>query len=392
MDRFVNHEGEVFRALVDPTRSADRHITIQYDIGNISRALTNRPPPCKYPLRRTTRLDSTGDKLTSIKEPAMDRRHLTLPTFPLTRIRALAAAALLSIGCAGPTRIVLNDAQRDQLGSVRTVGAFSQQELRVSVVAATGGAAFGLIGAIINSSVTNSRAKDAEGAVVPVRNALVGYEPSGALGVALKRELGSLAWLKRNTVEILQPADSKTTIAELVKASKTDMVLLVQTDYRLTPEFDAMVITAKVFMLPCRPAAPARAQPADDEPAPKPDELKPVYLNIISTSAPLPGFTTGKTTMAEAAKLWAENGGKYARRALDGGIAELAKMIAFDLAQGGPPSATAAYDDPPDAKVLTAVGKYGMGTSSGFVVREENGRSWLRLHSGELGSVGELYP
>ena len=118
--------------------------------------------------------------------------------------------------------------------------------------------------------------------------------------------------------------------------------------------------------------------------------------------------------MAEAAQLWANNGGQNARRALNGGIAELARMIAFDLAQGGPPNATdptATYDEPPGAKVLTTVGKYGTGSANGFVVREENGgdaravglglvgphgapcnwRSWLRLRSGELSSVGELY-
>lgn len=317
----------------------------------------------------------------------MARRHLTVPQ---ARVGALVAAVLLSTGCAGATRVVLTDSQRDQLGSVRTVGALSQQELGVSVVASTAGAGFGLVGAIISSSVTNSRVKDAEGAVVPVRNALVGYEPGGVLGAALKRELAPLPWLKKNTIEVVQLADSKPAIAELVKSSKTDMVLLVQTDYRLTPTFDALVVTATVSLLPVKPAAPAQAQTADGEAAPK-DELRRIYFNTVSTSAPLPSFTAGKTTTAEAANLWAENGGRSARRAIDGGIAEIARMIAFDLAQGGPSGAAAAYDEPPGAKVLTAVGKHGTGTFSGFVVREENGRSWLRLHSGELNSVGELY-
>ena len=325
----------------------------------------------------------------------MSRPDLTASTLPRTRAGALAAAILLSTGCAGATRVVLNDAERAQIGSARTVGALSHQELGVSVVASTGGAGFGLVGAIIDSSVTNGRVKDAEAAVVPVRNALVGYEPGNALGAALTRELAPIPWLKRNTVEVRQLPDSKAAVADLVKASNTDVVLLVQTDYRLTPQFDAMMITAKVSMLAAKPAAPAQAQPAGDvEPGSQPDGPKPIYFNTVSTSAPLSGFTAEKTTMAEAAQLWANNGGQNARRALNGGIAELARMIAFDLAQGGPPNATdptATYDEPPGAKVLTTVGKYGTGSANGFVVREENGRSWLRLRSGELSSVGELY-
>lgn len=330
------------------------------------RALNRHAKAIGCPVQRAGHL-TTADKPT-IKEPAMSRRQLALSTFPLTRLRALAAGALLSVGCAGATRVALNDAQRDQLGSVRTVGALSQQELRVTVVPSNTGAAFGLVGALIDASVTNSRAKDAESAVVPVRNSLVGYEPSRTLGVALKRELGSLTWLKHNSVEVRQAAESKAAIAELVNASNTDMLLLIQTDYQLAPAFEAMVVKARVSMLPRKSAAPPR-EPTDDDPSPKADEPKPVYFNTISASAPLPGFTAGKTTMAEAANLWADNDGKYARRALAGGIDELARMIAFDLAQGGPPDAPAAE----------------------AVLREENGRKWLRSRSGELRSEGELY-
>ncbi|HUL60753.1 MAG TPA: hypothetical protein VLU43_15840 [Anaeromyxobacteraceae bacterium] len=288
----------------------------------------------------------------------------------------------MTTGCAHAKRVALDEPQRNQIGSARTVASLSGQELGVSVVMSTGGAGFGLIGALVDSAVTNSRAKAAEAVAAPIRDALVDYDAGAALGGALKKELAPLAWLKKNTVDVRRVADTKEAVAELVKQSGTDVVVLVQTDHRLTPAFDAIVITAKVSVLPRAPT-----QAAGDEgsgPAP-------LYLNTISTAATLPGFVEARTTLEQASQLWADGRGRTARRALDGGMAELASMIAFDLAEHGPAGASL-YEAPPDARQATVIGAYGNGTATGFVVREANGRAWVRLPTGELSAIGGLVP
>ncbi len=296
---------------------------------------------------------------------------------------ALALGCLLaSGGCATATRVALGDVQRSQIASVKTVAALSQQELGVAIVQSTAGASAGLIGAVIDSSVNNSRVKTAEAAAVPVRDALVTYDPSAAIGAALSRELRPIAWLKRNSIETRSVAGNKSAVAELVKKSGADMLLLVQTDYRLTPEFDALVVTAKVSLFPLTAPPPADAEEGGEPPAPAP-----VYFNTLTASTLLSGFQKGMPLDA-AARLWAANGGQGARRALDGGLGEVARLVAFDLQQGAPEKA--AYEPPAEAKTVEVPAKYASGNAQGYVVRTEGGRFWVRLRSGELNSAGTL--
>jgi hypothetical protein len=281
----------------------------------------------------------------------------------------------------------LGEGQRAQIGSARTIGSLSQQELRISVVASSGGAQFGLIGALVDSAVTNSRVKSAEAAVVPVRDALVDYDAAAALGATLKKALAPVVWLKGNSVEVRPVAADPKAVMELVRQIGTNVVLLVQTDYGLSPTFDTMVITARVSLLPRPGSGPAQPSESEDDKAPPP-----LYFNTVYVTARLPGFVAGHTTLEDAAKLWALNRGQSARRALDGGMDELASLIAFDLEQAGPGDGSSTYHGAAGAAEATVIGKYGSGAATGFIVRKASNRSWVRLRSGELCSSGELSP
>ena len=69
----------------------------------------------------------------------------------------------------------------------------AQQEIAIDVpTTATGvGAQFGLIGALIGSAVQNAQAKGAEERIVPLRDALVGYDFNAQLEAALRAKLQS---------------------------------------------------------------------------------------------------------------------------------------------------------------------------------------------------------
>jgi hypothetical protein len=298
----------------------------------------------------------------------------------------LLGALLVATGCATTKRVPLGEADAQRLKTVRPVAALSQQEVKTSIVPSTSGAAFGLIGAIVDASSNNSSAKTAEEKVVPVRNALIGWEAGEVLKKALEREVLPIAVLHASKIEVQQLPDAKDAIAALVAGTKEDALFLLQTDYRLSPTFDRMVITAKASLIPARlpPTEADKAAAAEGE------GPKPLYANTFVTSTALPGFVAGKTTMSEAAALWAADQGGAARSALDGGMSELARMIAFDVQQVGPAGKAEppkSYDAPPDAKALTSVGPMASGSLTGFAVRQEKGRAWLRVASGELAAV-----
>jgi hypothetical protein len=293
-------------------------------------------------------------------------------------------ALLVATGCAGARRIPLASESSAKLQTVRPIAALNQQEIKTSIVVSNSGAAFGLIGALVDTAVNNSAAKTVETKVVPVRNALVGWDAGVALRAALEREVRPVTALKAGPIEVKQLPDTKDAIAALVAQTKADALFLVQADYRLTPSFDAVVVTAKVSLLPCKAAAaPA---PTEDASAEAP---KPLYLNTFVTSAGLSGFAAA-TTPEQAAAMWAADGGRPVRVALDGSIDELARMIAFDVVQSGPAGASSPsekYEPPADAPKLTSIGPYATGVLNGYPVRQEKGRAWLRVATGELAAV-----
>jgi hypothetical protein len=304
----------------------------------------------------------------------------------------LLCTALLGSGCATASRVALSDAQRANVGSARTLASLGQKELDVSVVASTGGAAVGgLIGAIIDSAVTNSRGKTAEAAVAPIRDALVEVDAGAALKGALTTSLAPVPWLKGSAIELRSVKANREAMAEAVQQVGTDAVLMVQADYKMSPTFDAMNIGADVSLLPRATPKVAKPRTALDPPEEEAGPPAPLYANRVVVSVRLPGFVAGTTTLDEAAKLWASAPGQGARRALEGGMVELAQMIAFDLEQAGLKAGARLYEAPPGTNSMKVPSLYGNVDVSGYIEKAGAGRSWLRLASGNLVSVGFLY-
>jgi hypothetical protein len=288
---------------------------------------------------------------------------------------AAAAVALLLSGCTTASRVAVPPAHRSRIQSTQAIAAPTRPELGMHIEVSTAGGGFGLIGAIVDSSVNNSRAKDAEAAVVPARDALVGYEVGAVLAEALKRELAAVLWLKAGAVEVRQMGTAKVA-AEWLKQTTADALLVVETDYRLSPKGDAIVILTQASLrsikLFPRPAG------AEEE------ERPPLYLNGVHVYLPLPNRPAGALPPAELAKLWAADGGKPAREALDVGLSEVARMLAFDIEQGEP---AGLYEAPAGARKVNVEVLPGPFWGEGFVVAERGGRSWVRLSTGQLCSM-----
>ena len=312
---------------------------------------------------------------------------------PCSRSRGLRVLGFLSLiaaagfsGCATATRVPLAAEKRPQINSSQAIVGTRQQEIGTSInksmaSVATGG---GLIGAIVDSAVENSRAKKSEAAVVPVRDALVGYNPGQVLAEALHKELPSVAWLKPQLPEARSLTDD-TLVVSWVDQNANDLVLIVALDYRLAPDFSGLDLAARVSAFPRTEALRAGTKKTAAGAAPA------IYFNTLITHVRMPGWPEEEPEREAAAALWAANKGEKARTCLDSGLQELGRMIAFDIQQDGPPQ-KALYKEPDGVETyrvpaITAFGVVMPQRISGYPLHAENGRHWLRIPTGELISM-----
>jgi len=290
----------------------------------------------------------------------------------------LITATLLAIGCAKPTRVPLRAELRTQINSVRTMAGFQQQEIGSTINSAQGATAgqFGLIGAFVEMGIDSSRTKSAESAIVPVRNALIGYDPGTTLAAALKNELAPLAWLKGNTIEVKAVGDT-TVVQGWLEKCGADVLLVIRPNYSLTPKFDGVLVTAEVSLHPRNAPLTEAQRPLDKLPGV-------LYYNDFTTTHTLADWPSpAPKDLEEAAKLWSADKGQKGRAVVDAGMAELARMIAYDLEQPG--STEDRYEAPAGAKTVRVNWKgYNQAVP---VVHEGNGRVWARHSWGSLYSL-----
>src|SRR5580704_16433625 len=117
---------------------------------------------------------------------------------------SLAIVAMFLSGCTTITRVPISPDSRAQLGAVTGIVGLRQQEIGVeinasNVSAATGG---GLIGAIVDASIDNSRAKKAESEVTPIRDALINYQPGNVLAADLQKALANVPGLSPSHIDV----------------------------------------------------------------------------------------------------------------------------------------------------------------------------------------------
>jgi hypothetical protein len=304
-------------------------------------------------------------------------------------LRVLGLLPLIALagfsGCATPNRMALNPAYKPDVGTTQTTVCLTQQEIgtditQSNITAATGG---GLIFALIDAGIENSRAKKAEKHVVPVRDALIGYNLGEVLNASLKAQLAPRDWLKAGTFNI-QQVPTLASLNDWIKNAEGDSLLLINTQYRFSPKFDAITVSARVSLHPKQ--GPLTAQTKVHQ------NLPPlVYFNAFSATFRMSDWPAEAPDAEAAVKLWAEDGGKRARAALDAGAEEIARMLAFDLEQPGTVGGALYEAAAGSPKYDGAVPLPGASTAlivSGHKVHTENNRTWLRCPTGELASVG----
>lgn len=252
----------------------------------------------------------------------------------LTRA-ALAAAVLSTTACApGMLNRPLDTAKRETVGKADVVGVVPQADLYAAIVVADSSAAtaqYGLLGALIGSAIDGgvnaSRSKDAEAAVRPLRDGLLGYTFEAQLAQELDRELGGLTWLGANPMTLSKKGEIGAKNA-VVYASKAATVLLVHADYHMSPDFSKLIVTADTTLAPVPPAEERSSKKrAKSGPA---EKSKALYYNTLTVEATLPA--TG--TLEQNREKWAAGG--LLLRSLQAQTAELARLVALDLQAAAP--------------------------------------------------------
>jgi hypothetical protein len=287
-----------------------------------------------------------------------------------------AVALVVSAQAAEPERSPLQDAQRRGIGSLHVVATLAQDELAFPADPAFERAR-GVPGGgwYVVAIAESRRFERGLREVVPLREALRSHDAKGKVQAVLAEELEqSGGVLADATLAFDGGALDREGARALLDAAERDAVLLVTFGYQLSPDLRHIHVTATAALAPSTRAAGrvdvdklARVR-ARDFSFPGPN----LYARRFVSTMPAPGWGRWKPELAPAAIT-----------AIDGGVAEIARMLVWDLVEGAAPQGNGGGEW---VEIMEWDG------DEWERLREVNGRLWYRSDEGVLGSSGATYP
>lgn len=194
-----------------------------------------------------------------------------------------------------------------------------QPNINISnITAATGG---GLLFALIDAGVNNARAKEAEKQIVPLREALAGYDFDPLAQHASTTTLQALEWFDPRQVKLSKEETGDSVLAAL-NASAAPQLMVLKYSYETNADFSGVVVSLNAYI--ANKAVPAGKKPDS--------RLQPKYLpysQAVRSFVMLPGADP-KHPEANV-KAWAADGGKLARTAIDTGVARCQSLLTRSL-------------------------------------------------------------
>ncbi|HYD41190.1 MAG TPA: hypothetical protein VEB43_10210 [Anaeromyxobacter sp.] len=253
--------------------------------------------------------------------------------------------------------LAVDDTQRDAIAPSKVVITIVQDELAfaeptVNLVGSD------LLTAIAVMKIDEYRVAVLRREALPLRDALLFHDARSTALAVFGGELAKTSLLQHASVEVSGKARSA---CEGLDAG-TGAVLLIDLNYRISPDVRNLVVAA---------AATLVAAKGDDPPC------APLYRREFVTAQRPPNWKT-----------WSADHGAAAAAAIDGGIAEIARMLAWDLAQPAPASGSYAFTG--FGKQFAEFGEYLRWAPD--PVRQVDGRLWFRSGTGVLASTGGRYP
>jgi hypothetical protein len=241
----------------------------------------------------------------------------------------------------------------------------AQQEITIDVpTTATGvGMQFGLIGALIGSAVQNAQAKGAEERIVPLRDALVGYDFNAQLEAALRAKLKSDDISPDPQFVVLTPAAVAERTEKRLEMPAQALVLAP----RYSMDYEMTTLTVKVVA-----TLELRERKSNGK-----YKLRPQFKHTYALSFPI--AQPNKT-----AQPWIALGKQSIVAMLEQGVVQVTDMIAYDFSDAG--RAEWDRDNRKQYVHLKDRGFPGMG------IRQEADYVWARTGKFDQQTVQGWYP
>lgn len=143
----------------------------------------------------------------------------------------------------------------------------------------------GLLWALVDASVDNSRTKDAETAIAPIRNKLLNYDFAEILATNINTKLMGVDWLN-STQLVLERARPEDFVAKKYEACNASAILFINADYKLSDDFGQVITSVNMEMFANVAELKKYREGTDDNQNPV-DTKDNIYRNIITVSIPL---------------------------------------------------------------------------------------------------------
>lgn len=232
-------------------------------------------------------------------------------------LAALALAGFALTGCVS-FKQSLPPEGREVAGGRNALVTVAQSEINAGIresnmAGAMGG---GLLMALIDTGVNNARAKTAETAIVPVRDALADYNFDAKAMQTTESLERTVPWLAVKNTELNKDV-SNARFTKALDAAPGKELLTITYDYQLDNNFQELKVGANVSLLPTKKA---KGEKADRRMLLTNADFTRAFVCVISLSNP------SKDINANAA-VWARNGGAQTEAAVDLALAKLVLLM-----------------------------------------------------------------
>ena len=284
------------------------------------------------------------------------------------RILAAAAVVLLLSACAtAPAYMALDPAIKPKVTSTHVTVTVKETEIYADINQSqiTGAMGGGLIWALVDSSVNNSRTKKAEAGIAPVRNALLDFDFDKLMTADMQADVAKVDWLHAGTVDFSKD-NSADADDKLVSSASDPYTLIVDVDYHLTPDFHGLVVKTRGTFFPKNgPSKVVNGQTQNRPTDPKNIEFAEnvTFQTTIPDSVldaipvpPKPPVKMGPDgkplpsdqpdlddDQQQAIVYWTQNGGQALKAALVAAASETSRIICQSLSGGEAPIAPVQY-------------------------------------------------
>jgi hypothetical protein len=319
-------------------------------------------------------------------------------------IRSCAAAAAVTALCAAcstvPAYKALDPVVKQKVTATTGVIVSPQREIYATIFQAPAGSG-GLIGAFIQASLDKHHTAEAEAGMVPLRNSLLNFNFDQVMETNLQQQLAGVDWLHMNSLSLIKD-NSTPALDKAITGASTPYVLLVATDYHVSPNFNALIVSAHVTLFP-RKAVPV-IEHGEQMNKDAFDEKNALYTEKFVYRVDIPEDVLDKLTdqidsaddaaekqgkkvnseidddQRAALQYWMQDNDKPIETALTAGMVELSRLISQNLTNGLPEMDASARK----VKVNNTLGQTDNGT---IIAQQGNGRVLLRLDDNSIESI-----